>query len=352
MRTYKRGRTWYLDYLHKGRRTRRAVGRSRRMAELALKDIEVKIAKGENLGVQERPRVLFRDCATEYLEYSKIHKATSSSERDALSLKWLTAAFGDQYLFGITHRQIEQYMKERIDKGGVKGSTVNRELACLRHMLNKATEWGYLDENPAKGIKMFKESPGRIRFLEPTEIDKLLKECPPYLKPIAVTALNTGLRQSEILGLKWSNVNLRTRTMMVLQTKNNEPRFVPINETVHRELKRLYVRRHGDFVFCDKSGRPYGKVYRGFKAACRRAGITDFTFHDLRHTFASHLAMADTNIRTIQELLGHKSIKMTMRYSHLSQQHLQEAVGLLGLRLSGEMQRQMGSMKRDPDQQT
>ncbi|MFQ5907159.1 MAG: tyrosine-type recombinase/integrase, partial [bacterium] len=261
MRVFKRGKTWYLDYLHKGRRIRKAVGHSKRMAELALKDIEVKIAKDENLGVQELPRVLFRDCAAEYLDYSKAHKARTSSERDALSLNWLTATFGDQYLSTITRRRIEQYMRERIEKGTVKGATVNRELACVRHMLNKAVEWGYLNENPAKGIKMFKESPGRVRFLEPAEIDKLLKECPPYLKPIVTTALDTGLRQSEILSLRWANVNLRTRTIMVLRTKNNEPRFVPINQTLYAQLKRMHARSRADFVFCDKNGKPYGKVY-------------------------------------------------------------------------------------------
>jgi len=340
------GKTWYLDYLYKGRRVRKAVGRSKGIAELTLKDIEVKIAKEENLGVQEEPRVRFRDCAREYLDYSRAHKARGSSNRDALSLRWLNSAFGGQYLFSITRREVEQYMRQRIEKGRVKGATVNREISCLRHMLNKAVEWRYLRENPARGIKMFRETEGRLNYIEPDQIEALLEECPRYLKPIVITALHTGLRESEVLGLKWSNANFKARLIMVPRTKNNQPRFVPMNQILDRELRNLYARKRGEFVFCDKDGKPYGKVYRGFKAACRRAGIKNFTFHDLRHTFASHLTMVGTNMRTVQELMGHKTIKMTMRYAHLSQQHLQEAVGLLGLKLSGEMERKLGSPSR------
>lgn len=109
-------------------------------------------------------------------------------------------------------------------------------------------------------------------------------------------------------------------------------------------LSKLSLHARSDFVYCGDDGRPHGSVQKGFRAACRRAGIRDFRFHDLRHTFASHLVMAGVNIRAVQELLGHKDIKMTMRYSHLSRQHLQEAVGLLGLSLTGEMQRQYGDV--------
>jgi site-specific recombinase XerD len=96
-------------------------------------------------------------------------------------------------------------------------------------------------------------------------------------------------------------------------------------------------------VFSDDEGKLFTNIRKGFVAACRRARLRDFRFHDLRHTFASHLVMAGVSLRAVQELLGHKAIKMTMRYSHLSSQHLQEAVGLLSLRLSGEMQKQMDS---------
>lgn len=110
-------------------------------------------------------------------------------------------------------------------------------------------------------------------------------------------------------------------------------------------MTRLLSQRQGEYVFCDENGKPCVNIQNGFKAACRRARITDFRFHDLRHTFASHLVMVGVNLRTVQELMGHKDIKMTMRYSHLSPEHRQEAVGLLDLSLSGEMQKHVDSIR-------
>lgn len=343
MRIFKRGKTWCVDYTYRGQRIRTAVGRSRRIAELTLKDIELKIAKGENLGIHEQPRILFRDYALEYLEFSKANKATNSWVRDCTSLNRLLPVFGDKYLFAIMAKQIEDYKRHRLEKDGRKAATINREIACLRHMFNKAIEWGYVKETPVKGVKMLKEPPGRVRFLEPTEIDALLKECSPHLRPIVITALNTGMRRMEILNLRWSNVNFRTRTITVANSKNNEPRFIPINQTLSKELKRLSSKRHTDHIFCDETSKPYVNLQKGFKAACRRAGILDFRFHDLRHTFAAHAVMAGVSIPALMQLLGHKTIKMTMRYTHLSQQHLQEAAGLIGLSLTGAMQKQMDS---------
>ena len=344
MRIYKRGGTWCVDYTYKGQRVRRAVGQSRKIAQLTLKDIELKIAKGENLGIHEERHILFREYGSEYLEYSKADKGSKSYERDRVSLRRLNATFGDEYLFAVAPKEIEEYKKHRLEKGGVKPATVNRELATLRHMFNKAVEWGYVKETPVKGVKMLKIPPGRTRFLEPAEIDALLKQCSPHLKPIMLTALNTGMRLSEILNLRWSNVNLRMKTISIEKSKNNERRLIPINERLYRELNKLSLHRQSDFVYCGDDGRPYGSVQKGFRAACRRAEIRDFRFHDLRHTFASHLVMAGVNLRAVQELLGHKDIKMTMRYSHLSRQHLQEAVGRLSLSLTGEMQKQMDSV--------
>jgi len=344
MRLFRRGKTWCVDYSYKGQRVRRAVGHSKKIAELTLKDIELKIARGENLGIHDLPHVVFRDYAGEYLEFSKANKGESSWVRDRVSMKHLDQAFGDKYLFAVAPKEVEEYKKHRLEKGGAEPATVNRELATLRHMFNKAVEWGYVRESPVKGVKMLKVPPGRLRFLEAHEIAQLLDECSQHLRPIVVTALNTGMRLSEILYLRWSQVNFRLRTITVERAKNNERRIIPMNQPLYLELERLGRRRRSQFVFCGEDGKAFGSVQTGFKAACRRAGITDFRFHDLRHTFASHLVMSGVNIRAVQQLLGHKDIKMTMRYSHLSPQHLQEAVGLLGLSLTGGMQAQVDEL--------
>jgi integrase len=255
--------------------------------------------------------------------------------RDEISLRNLLPVFKQEYLFSITPQMVEKYKVLRLQQN-VEPATVNREIACLRHMFNKANEWDYLKNNPIQSVRMLKEPPGRIRYLEPDEIEKLLKvidnlprNTGVYLKPIVILALNTGLRKSEILQLRWRNINLVERKIEVLRTKTNELLSLPMNETCGQSLKIINRHPQSEYVFCDKKGIPYGNVRKSFESALKMADISDFRFHDLRHTFASHLVMSGCDFRTVQQLMGHKDIKMTMRYAHLSQDHLQEAVGKL-----------------------
>lgn len=332
-RIFKRGGSWYIDFTHKGRRLRKRVGPSKRVAELALKDVELKSARGEYLGIYEERKVLFEDFAEKYLAFSKANKAAKSSRRDMTSLRTnLVPHFKGYYLFDISSQMIEEYKAVRL--AAVKPATLNRELACLRHMYNKAIEWGYVGRNPMRGVRLLKEPPERLRFLSPEEVEVLLEQCSVYLRPIVVTALHTGMRKSEILGLKWSQVDLRECTITIEKTKTNERRVIPINDVLLEEVRKIPRRLRSDFVFCNKNGEPYGDVSKGFKAAVRRAGVENFRFHDLRHTFASHLVMCGVDLRTVQELLGHRTMKMTVRYSHLSKAHLQEAVNRLGTNLA------------------
>jgi integrase len=332
MGVYKKGNNWYIDYYLKGRRKRKKVGPSKKLAEQVLKDIQVKIVKGEYLGVFEEKKVLFEEFTQRYLVYSRSNKAFSSYKRDLVSLKSLLSAFGDKYLFEIIPQMAEEYKTKRLQED-VTPATVNRELSCLRHLFNKAIEWSYLRKNPVQGVRLLKEPPGRTRYLEVGEIERLLevidsfpRDTSSYLKPIVLIALNTGLRKSEILQLKWKDIDFEKRKITVLRTKTNEIRTVPMNETLYKELKKISRGIESEYMLCNKKGVPYGNVRKSFDRALKIAGIDNFRFHDLRHTFASHLVMSGCDIRTVQQLMGHKDIKMTMRYSHLSKAHLQEAV--------------------------
>lgn len=148
------------------------------------------------------------------------------------------------------------------------------------------------------------------------------------LRPIITVALNTGMRKSELLNLKWEDINFHNKTILVRNSKNNEARVIPMNEPVYLALKISYTPGK-EYVFNTKDGTPHRELKTGFNASLIRAGIKDFRFHDLRHTFASHLAMKGCNLQTIQKLMGHKDFKMTLRYSHLSKSFLQEAVNSL-----------------------
>ena len=136
------------------------------------------------------------------------------------------------------------------------------------------------------------------------------------------------MRKGEILSLKWDQV--QNGFIYLLKTKNKEPRQIPINDDLAAILKKIRKENElkSEYVFL-YNGKPVGNIKKGFKSALTKAGIEDFRFHDLRHTFASQILMRGCSMKDVQELLGHKDIKMTMRYAHLTQEHKRNAVNLL-----------------------
>ncbi len=143
-------------------------------------------------------------------------------------------------------------------------------------------------------------------------------------------ALHTGMRLSEILKLKWEQADLRHGFILLEITKNGERREIPIDNTLEEMFNSMPRGLESVYVFTDpKTGEPYKYIKRSFATALKKAGINDFRFHDLRHTFASHLVMAGVGLISVKELLGHKSLSMTMRYSHLSPSHKRKAVNIL-----------------------
>ena len=325
MGVFKKGDNWYIDYYVKGHRKRKKIGPSKKLALQVLKDVQVKIAKGEYLGIYEEKKITFNKYAEQYSEYAKANKAWSTYyRRDRLSINSLTSFFKGKYLFELTPQMIEKYKAKRLQK--LSPATVNRELECLKHMFTKAIDWGYVKTNPVKGIKFLKEPPGRMRYLKSEEVVALLNACADHIRPIVVIALNTGMRKGEILNLKWADTDLKNRKIMVINAKNNESRVIPINQTLHKDLSNLSRNINGEYVFPNRDGLPFGDIQKSFSSALKHAKIEDFRFHDLRHTFGSHMVMQGVDLRTVQQVMGHKDIKMTMRYSHLSPEYVQEAM--------------------------
>ncbi|MBI4456709.1 MAG: site-specific integrase [Acidobacteria bacterium] len=189
-------------------------------------------------------------------------------------------------------------------------------MQLLKNVVKKAVEWGKIKANNISSIKPLKTPPGWIRYLQLDQIPKLMKACPAWLKPIVLIDMNSGMRRGEILGLQRQNINKKTRLIILEKTKNNQRRVIPMNQTVYSVLKSLPPRLDTTYLFADADSEPLEghRVSVAFKRACKKAKIEDFRLHDLRHHFASHLTMKGQNQRTIQELLGHKDPKMTMRY--------------------------------------
>ncbi len=332
MRVYQRNKRWWVDFSYNGRRYRKAAGRTKREALLKLGKIVERLKEEANGTPVIAPRS-FSQYAEEYLEYSKAEKAPSTYKRELCKMGFLCRIFGDRRLRDIRTVDIEHYKQARISKAAP--ATVNREIALIKHMFTKAVDWNYADHNPAQRVKLFKEPSGRIRYLSLEERRLLLDECEGILKAVVMTALETGMRKGELQTLPWRNVDFERRTIKVEHTKNNEARILPMSNTLKPALETLYLQRTGALVFSKDDGKPYGNWRKAFEKAAKRAGIADFRFHDLRHTFASYMIMyGKVDIHTLQILMGHKTIQMTMRYSHLSQAHLLEAVNRLGTNLA------------------
>ena len=250
----------------------------------------------------------------------------------------------------------------QIEKGKRAGKrlntvTVNRRLTVIKHKFKKAVEWDLLKSNPATSVKRFAVTSVRTRFLTEHEIHVLLEKCEnqvtsPWLLPLVTLALNTGMRQGELLKLKWDNLDLKRGAITIIQSKTLRRKTVAINERARQALNWLQANRYGELLFMWPWGAPIGKVtvYDAFKKACSAAKIDDFRFHDLRHTFASHLVMAGVDLVTVKELLGHKTINMTNRYTHLAQEHKAQAVAKLEDRYkAGENETQSQSATVSPE---
>lgn len=323
---------WYLDYRdEKGARIQELVKHagSKEDAFYALRIKSQRIFKNK-YGPKD---ISFEDLATNYMTlYAKDTKRSWKTDQSYLDVH-LKPFFKDRYLSEITGRDIEAYRSSRT-KEAVKKVTVNRELAVLRKMFNKAIDWGNLEVNPVRkdvffvGVEQAKE-----RVLTPDEEVKLLNSSPDYFRPILIAALNTGMRRGEILGLEWNRVDLINKiiTLNCTNTKSRKERHIPINQMLLALLVQMKAKANdSEFVFPNPfTGKPYVDVKGLFYGTCKRAEIKKLRFHDLRHTFASRLMARGVDLNTIRELLGHGSIRMTQRYLHSDQGLKRQAVECL-----------------------
>ncbi len=247
---------------------------------------------------------------------------------------WIEALNG-KTVREVSPADIERYIKRRL--GEVAPPTVNRELAFLKRVFNVAMRNGDTESNPVTQVKMFKENPPRTRFLTEDEELRLYSALPTEdwrPRNIVGLAVHTGLRRGELFSMKWENVDLFNRVITIPRSKSGDARQVPMSKAVLKMMQELPSRMRSEWVFPNDAGTgpldAHNFENRIFIRAIKKAGIENFRFHDLRHTFASRLAMKGVSLQTIQKLLGHKTFNMTLRYAHLSERHLQDAVENLG----------------------
>ncbi len=350
----KKGTIYYIVYSINGRRKTEHIGKDKKLAEAVLHKRLTEIAENRYLDVKKEEKVKFEDFAAQYLEFHcKLNNKTwkTSDEKKVNNLK---KYFSGKYLYEITSLDVEKFKSARAKKVKklnqgkeqfISHTTVNRDLACLKSMFNRAIEWKKAKDNPVKQVKLFRENNQRLRYLEKEEIETLLANCHNYLKPIVITALNTGMRKGEILKLKWHDIDFRRDIIYLYDTKNGEKSQLPMNMEVKTTLIKVRKHLQSPYIFCSKAGKPFGDIKKSFLTALTNSGIINFRFHDLRHTFASHLVMSGVDLNTVRELLRHKTIQMTLRYSHLSPDHKKRAVDILGKNLGKVAPKDAGNLQ-------
>jgi integrase len=328
------GRAYWIDYLMDGLRRRERIGPNKGAAEQRLG--EVLRARAEGRYIQKSPdaRTLFKDLAAWYLELPEV-RAKRSYDRDRSSLNRLLPFFGGRLLKDITPALVEAYRQRRLGQPSgrsprvpTKPASVNRELACFKTIFNKAIGNGKAERNPARGVKLLKENNERDRVLTAEEYTRLMAHCPAHIRPVVKVAYYTAMRQGEILNLTWGQVDLKEELIKLApeHCKSNEGRDVPLKRELVEMLKAMPRGLPAVKVFT-YAGRQIGAIKRGFTTACKRAGIEDFTFHDLRHTAINNWRLRGHDYFRIMAATGHKTMSVFKRYNTVSKEELRALVG-------------------------
>lgn len=335
MAVFLRNDAWWIDTYVKGKRVRRKIGPDKKTAELVERDLKVKEAKGEYLGIVDERKVRFEDFAKDFLKWSETNKARKTFLNDERPIQALKSHWKGKYLASIKPKDIEDWKALRLLS--VSPRTINRDLAALRSLFTKAVEWGFLKEHPMKGVKGLKYQKRPPTFLTLDQVDQLLEACSyPPLYLFVVLGVYTGMRRSEIEGLRWSDVDLRRKEIRVQEdTKNNEYRIIPMAELVEKALRAAHS-PFQEYVLTLPDGRTFRRSEKRFQAALGAAGLPRIRIHDLRHSFASNLVTGGTPLNVVQELMGHRDIKTTMVYAHLAPNAKRAAVDSLMQREQNE----------------
>lgn len=325
----KDGKPWWVaDYRGTDGKRHRKSFPTRTAAEALVgkaRDLKYKAKVEGNLVFQE---LSFSGLVPHFLAWSKTNSRKNTYKSHQTSLVALEEYFGEMLLHQINLRDVELFKAMR--RKTVSAASVNRELSCIRLMLNLAIRWKIRATPAAEIIKMLEEPPGRVRYLSQDEAQDLLENCgPDHLRVIVLIALNTGLRRQEILDLTWDDIDLENNLIHVSKSKGSTRgqqarRDIPINSALKPELVKWKRNNPRSKLF------PYNEIKTSWKSALKRAGIKGVRFHDLRHTFASWLVMEGVDLTTVCRLMGHSTIEITMKYAHLSPDHRRRAVELLG----------------------
>jgi integrase len=326
---------WWIRYADQDGRLRREKVGPRGLAGDLYRKRKTEVREGRYFPPTKKRAVLFDEIATDFLAYSKAHKR--SSDNDEARMERLLERFGGRRVQDVTNHDVEA-LRASLGKDGLSPASVNRHLALLKTTFNRAMKADppKAERNPVRGVKLLKENNQRVRVLTDAEEGRVMAILPPYLKSLVLVALHTGMRKGELLNLEWGEVSFHTGSLTVRESKSGEGRRVAMNQLVTDTLRQLRKERKmlGGRVFQAPEGGVLHNLGRACAKALKDAKVTDLRFHDLRHTAASRLVMPGADLYTVKEILGHKTLTMTQRYSHLSPEHQRQALERLATRKS------------------
>ena len=311
-----------------------------------VQQTEAAIREGRHFKTTESKRHTLGDAIERYIN-DVIPTKPKNTVNQVGQLKWWKENLGDYSLADVTPALIAQYRDKLAKTPSQRGesrsnATVNRYLAVISHLFTMAIkEWGWVEDNPLRKVTKPKESRGRVRFLSDEERARLLVECKKsesqYLYIAVVLALSTGGRRMEILGLSWNDVNFSRGVITLHETKNGERRVLPLAGHALELMKQHNKVRHvtSNLVFPGRNINNPVDLRTPFETVLKRAEITDFRWHDLRHSCASYLAMNGASLAEIAEILGHKTLQMVKRYAHLSDAHTSKVVAKMNAAIFG-----------------
>lgn len=315
---------WWIKLNHNGRRIQESTGTSDRAKAQEYHDkLKASLWDQARLGI--KPRYSWNEAVVRYLAETS-HKASQVS--DKIHFRWL-----DKFLNGVMLDEINRAMLDRIKAArmaeGVKNSSVNRVMEVVRAVLRRAAnEWEWIDRVP--NVRMLPEPNRRVRWITQEQAERLIAVLPPHLAAMTRFSLETGLRRANVTGLLWSQVDLVRRTAWIHpdQAKARKAIAVPLSAAAVIVI-REQLGKHATHVFSFQGSPIYQTSTKAWYTGLAKAGIDNFRWHDLRHTWASWHVQAGTPLHVLQELGGWECVEMVRKYAHLSSEHLVEYVDRL-----------------------
>jgi len=319
---------WWIRYADATGRIRRERAPSKGAAITLYQKRKTEVLQGRKLPeTLRKPLPSFKSIAEDALAYSRAHKRSYRDDeyRMGILIKW----FGSRTAETITPQEIEARFSEK----AWAPATCNRYRALLSFVYRIAVRNGKLADNPIRKVARRRENSGRVRLLDAEQEQKLrekIRELAPEREPEVDLALHTGMRRNEQYRLRWEHVDFKLGLLNIAQSKNGHRRSIPLNEVARKALEKLRAQQDGSGYVVPGTARGRERDWqRWFEAAVKKADIGRFVWHDLRHCFASRLVMAGVDLRTVAELLGHRTLQMVMRYAHLAPGHVRQAVDRL-----------------------